>query len=42
MNGEGFAFFRWHALRYPDMPPGGCKGSSSALCRIYWTAGTRR
>jgi hypothetical protein len=20
MNGEGFAFFRWHALEYGDMP----------------------
>lgn len=37
MTGEGFAFFRWHSLRYPESI--GCDGRANDrnLCVAYWT-----
>jgi hypothetical protein len=38
MSGEGFAFFRWHAINYPDTR---CDGHPSCFCRTDWVRGRR-
>jgi hypothetical protein len=40
-RGEGFAFFRWHSLRYPEWSF--CQGRQNPrnLCIAYWTGGVR-
>jgi hypothetical protein len=32
--GEGFAFFRWHSIRWPGK--GGCQNHSGYLCWMCW------
>jgi hypothetical protein len=34
MTGEGFAFFRWHMLRWPE--PHECEYSRFAICGNIW------
>lgn len=33
MSGEGFAFFRWHRMKYPDAA---CTGHPNNFCRALW------
>lgn len=42
MNGEGFAFFRWHTLRYPHIEE--CPGSYERyrFCLDEWRALQRK
>jgi hypothetical protein len=37
-RGEGFAFFRWHCLTFPDLP--GCGGFG--VCKFRWAAKEKR
>lgn len=34
MNGEGFAYFRWHCLKWPEME--WCVGGPQAWCTDIW------
>jgi hypothetical protein len=40
-RGEGFAFFRWHSLRYPEWAH--CVGHDNDrnLCVAYWKGNVR-
>jgi len=38
--GEGFAFFRWHLLAYPEHGHG-CQYKRGGICFYRWTEGTR-
>lgn len=34
--GEGFAYFRWHSLTWPDWDE--CRGiNDKRVCALYWT-----
>jgi hypothetical protein len=35
MNGEGFAYFRWHALKWPD-GTGRCEQDANYICVQLW------
>lgn len=36
MYAEGFAYFRWHCLTWPDWE--GCRGiNDKRVCALYWT-----
>lgn len=41
MRGEGFAFFRWHSLRYEEESTCSGRGNPRNLCVAYWTGGVR-
>jgi len=38
--GDGFAFFRWHWLRFPPESQG-CDGDEDWGCRLDWEHGIR-
>jgi hypothetical protein len=37
MTGEGFAFFRWHCVRYRHLLPGECLGYTDSLVKKPFT-----
>jgi hypothetical protein len=41
LRGEGFAFFRWHCLRYPEWALCSGRANPRNLCVVYWVGGVR-